>query len=712
MTEPPDWHRFARLCLEWLHPMRDLEPEPWIANVVERAHGLGIDALIFDLYHGGTAIFDGSVAAKDRHVGDADLLALLDREVHARDMRLLLMHMGGHCAPAISDEHPTWRVRDPDGGQTARFEQTPLMCLNSPYGNFMLQEFAELLPRYRIDGLYLEGLYGVSCYCAYCRREWEVVHGTELPTGAEAAREPAYAAFRAGNITNYIRRVRRVLDDVSPQTVLMPCPSANEGVFSDFAGWAPYADAISLERPWGYERTGAFGAEPPVKPLEIGLGLAIVQAESHRPAVGDVWIAWGVDHDYAPSTAEHYRRNVSEVVLVGATPQLHAQTHFDLDESEAPTVREMFGFVESLQPSMRAARPVPYAALVVDWRSYVPTANFKGFYQALQEEHVPFEVVSQRDLTEETLARYRVVALPDVQRLSDEQVEAVQAFARGGGGVVLTFRAGCAHPDGTPRDRSAFAELAGVAGPFGVVTQPPGREWGWQNKPYLDGEEAGLLRLVYWRVTDEHEIGHGYLGRLQSFHGSYAELETTEGRAVATALDYDYSKMHRHHPVTGWYPGREVAPLVVVNEPAGGGRVVYVAGELDRAVWETGMPGAISVLAAATRWAAAAPPPMEVDGPPTLAASAFVSEEAGTGTVVLVNRTTNELLDPDPIVRHVVPLRDVELRLRDPLGSVTNVTAFGGLEPDWRRDGDECTVTIPVLRDYAALVLQLEAEAG
>ena len=87
--------------------MRDLNPEPWVEEVVSRALSLNIDTLAFDFYHGGYAIFNGAIAPKDRHVGDADLLALLDKALHKRGMRLVVMNMGHHCANYTAHEYPT-----------------------------------------------------------------------------------------------------------------------------------------------------------------------------------------------------------------------------------------------------------------------------------------------------------------------------------------------------------------------------------------------------------------------------------------------------------------------------------------------------------------------------------------------------------------------------------------------------------------------------
>ena len=41
---------------------------------------MNIDSLAFDFAHGGYAVFNDAVAAKDQHIGSADVIALLDQE--------------------------------------------------------------------------------------------------------------------------------------------------------------------------------------------------------------------------------------------------------------------------------------------------------------------------------------------------------------------------------------------------------------------------------------------------------------------------------------------------------------------------------------------------------------------------------------------------------------------------------------------------------
>ena len=357
------------------------------------------------------------------------------------------------------------------------------------------------------------------------------------------------------------------------------------------------------------------------------------------------------------------------------------------------TVREMFGLVERVRPFLLDATLIPYAALVVDY-DFSVSDNAKGFYQALIEHHVPFTVVSSRKLGAETLKDFSVVALPNVTRLSDEQIDALQDYHAVGGGVVFTYRTGCHREDGTMREGTPLAEMAGISGPFGVVTNP-------------SGPAAEDLPHTYYRFTTDHPVGEGMTGRLQSFRGSYADVVRTSATTIAQALDYDYSKMHRHHPAMGWYPGHAASPMVVVNEPSGGGRVVYFAGEFDRESYTLGLPGPLRALAQAAEWAASCPPPIETDCGPTVEIATHYSPSRRTYTVILVNQTTNDIW-PGMVVRHVETLHDINLKLRGLDSAIVDVQSLTGGKIDWHRCGDHHIVVIHRLHEYDAVVVYVE----
>jgi len=686
-----DWFRFCRICLEWLHPRQDLDPEPWVRLVVERAQSLSIDTLAFDLYHGGHAVFDGSVAPKDRHIGDADLFALLDAELHRRGMHFVVMHMATHCNNYAGGEYPQWAQRDAQGNPV-RWGASLMPCLNSPWTSFFMQELRGVLSRYRIDGAYIEGIVQGACFCDYCQTEFSKRYGRELPRdpGALASSQDC-REFQMAITTNYVRRVRQVIDDVSPETIWIPCPSVYdaEGIYTDLAAWGEYADAVELERPWGHNRI--------IIPLwEIGMSMQVVRAESGRPAFGTLFLGWNVDLDHSPSTAAHYRHNFSEILLYGGTPQLHAQTIFDLDRSEMGTVREMYDFEEKVRPFLMDAQQIPYAALAFD-RADCPGEWFKGYYRALIEAHVPFRVIPKRDLSLSLLSDHKVLLLPNIVTLSDAQLQEIQAFVAGGGGLVSTYRTGFAHPDGSLRAEHPLLALAGCSRPLGVTTRPPA---------HISSEQAFEQQNLrnYYRVTNGNNIGAAWVGRLQSFEGSFVEVAAAEGKVVAQALDYDYTKsFHRHHPVMGWYPGEGSAPLVILNQPAG--RVVYFAGEFDAAALREGMPGVLDLLVEAALWAGGLPP-IKAQCPPTVEMVTHYSPGEHAYTILLVNQTTNQL-HPEWIVRYVQPIHDIRIQLQVGSARVKDVRTLADGSVQWQHSGTTVSIELARLNEYQGVVIQL-----
>jgi hypothetical protein len=703
-----DWLPFSRIALEWLHPKRDLEPDSWVPEVVERAQALNIDTLAFDLYHGGYAVFEGAVAPKDGHEGDADVLALLEREVHARGMRLVLMHMAGHCASYASVEHPTWRVREADGSPRLGIHADQ-MCLNTPYANFLIQEFRGVLSRYRLDGLYIEGLYGQLCYCDYCQAEYLATHGQPVPVypdpewrghgaigpdrrGRPLA--PEHLRFISNIPTEFVRRVRQTIDEVSPDTAFLPCPSWFEGSYVDFHSWGRYSDAITLERQWGFERFKI--------PLMImGLSIQAIRAESGRTPFGTLWLGWNVDRDYSPCTPQHYRLNFAEILLYGGTPQLHAQTIFEVDQSEMDTVKEMYDFEEAVAPYLRDARQEALVGLVIDWTEAELSGHLLGFYQALIERHIPFRLMAKRDLATITTADVGVLGLPNVERLSDAEVEGVQRFFADGGGVVLTYRTGARDEDGRSRATWPFQEMAGASGPYGIVSTPPTDD----PKRELVGEKFELLPMTYYRVRTDSPIAGYERGRLQSFRGRYVRVAPTTGRVFVDAVDYDYSKMHHHHPVLGWYPGDVIAPLVIGNEAVG--RCVSFAAEFDASATTSGMPGLLESLADAVEWVAAdRTSAVRIMTSPTVEAATHFSASAGTCTVLLVNGTTNQLA-PNWVVRHVEPVRDVRIRLDAPTRTGASVRSVRGAPVTWTHDGSAYDIRLERLDEYDAVVIDV-----
>ena len=85
-----------------------------------------------------------------------------------------------------------------------------------------------------------------------------------------------------------------------------------------------------------------------------------------------------------------------------------------------------------------------------------------GWYQALIEARIPFEMVHDRLLDAEHLAPFKTLILPNIAALSEEQCEQLRAFVRRGGSLIATFETSLYDEWGARREDCGLGDLFGV----------------------------------------------------------------------------------------------------------------------------------------------------------------------------------------------------------------------------------------------------------
>jgi len=79
--------------------------------------------------------------------------------------------------------------------------------------------------------------------------------------------------------------------------------------------------------------------------------------------------------------------------------------------------------------------------------------------QLLFNTRIPFHILMDRAIAEEDLSAWRLIVVPNTWYISDEQVERLSAYVRGGGALLLTEQAGQFTAQPRRRTRPAFAHL-------------------------------------------------------------------------------------------------------------------------------------------------------------------------------------------------------------------------------------------------------------
>ncbi|MEW2545349.1 hypothetical protein AB0910_06130 [Streptomyces sp. NPDC047002] len=362
---------------------------------------------------------------------------------------------------ARAEADPEWCFVDA-AGERQVYNGLVSVCPHGPYYQERLFDvLTEVLDRYGVAGFFLNWMsfnevdysrrYRGVCHCPGCRERWAAEHGARTPLPAGPA-DPGYAAWR--------RLARAALDELTAR------------IRAHVARRRPGAALILGDRAdvVFHEANNAVG-----RPLwHHAAAEAVSAAKSRRPGVPvlvnavaflDMPYRWGGEdpHHFAQYLVQAVSRGANPSTYVMGTPDTAAYgclgaaarvTRFHRDHAEV---------YRDLRPDAPVLLVRPAADRAAPERAERALGEFRGVYLALQERHIPFDVVPQDALAEmggrvpqgaghratASLGRYRLLVLPDLAPLAPGESDAVGAHAAGGGAVLATGGTGLGG-DGVP----------------------------------------------------------------------------------------------------------------------------------------------------------------------------------------------------------------------------------------------------------------------
>ncbi len=301
----------------------------------------------------------------------------------------------------------------------------------------------------------------------------------------------------------------------------------------------------------------------------------------------------------------------------------------------------------------------------------------RGFTQALTRARIPFLFVNADDLARDG-AGLRVLILPNLGLLTDEQAAAVRAFAGRGGGLIATGATSLCDRWGDARADLALGDVLGVRLPSDHASRDPaGRR-----------RSAAENVQTYLRLTPELRAGvygphpGGEPAAAGTRHPVLDGFGQTDilpfGGSLGTlTVDPSAQVLLTFVPPRPAFPPEAVwsrdtvtdLPGLVVKEGVaaapgrpGAGRVVYLAADLDRRFARENNPDFGNLLANAVRWAANGDIPLEVDGPGLL--DWHLYRQPGRAILHCVN-LTNEGTWRAPL-DELIPVGPLRVRVRPP----------------------------------------------
>jgi len=558
----------------------------------------------------------------------------------------------------VYEAHPDWIAVDAAGYKRRHWASPELWvtCALGPYNfEFMTAVTREIVERYRVDGIFSNRWEGSgTCYCEHCQMNFKRATGFDLPRTSNP-QDPARRAFilwEQDRLFELWRLWDATIRKANPNAAFIA--NAGGGALSslDMKTIGELAPTLFADR------QARSGVAPPWENGKNGKEYRATLGQ--KPIVGIFSVGVEDRNRWKDSvqSADEIRLWVVDAIANGMRPWFTKFSGTLYDGRWLKPVEDLYGWHYRNERYLRNQRPLARVAMVYSqqtaWFYGGEQARAKvedhtmGFYQALIEARIPFEMVHDRLLDDQHTEPFRTLILPNIAALSKEQCEQLRAFVRRGGSLVATYETSLYDEWGARRADFGLADLFGlsVAGPaegptrnsYLHIEKLPGTG---ESHPILAGlEDAGRIINGTYRIPVEtHE------------KGAYSPLTLIPGYP-----DLPMEKVFPRVPKTD-IPG-------VMLRQIGKGRVVYFPWDIDRTFWEVLSPDHGKLLRNVVTWATNEEPVVQVEGPGLVEVTVW--EQRQSLTVHLVN-LTNPMMMKGP-VREIIPIGEQTVSLGLPTG--------------------------------------------
>jgi len=592
----------------------------------------------------------------------------------------------------VQEAHPDWIAVD-DAGKRRRHWASPEMwvtCALGPYNfEFMTAVKREIMQRYRVDGIFINRWDGSGqCYCAHCQENFRTATGHELPrtNNPQDPARRAYVLWRQQRLFELWQLWDREVRAIHPPAHVIPNTGGGASSSLDMQRIGELAPTLFADRqarrglaaPWANgknakEFRATLGRKPIVGIFSVGLEEPYRWKDSvQNPSEFQLWAADGVANDLRPWFTKF-------------SGTLH-------DPRWLKPVETLYRRYAGWENYLRNERPLARVGLVYSqqtgwFHGGRVEEHIDGWYQALIEARIPFEMVHDRLLAPEQLAPFKTLLLPNIAALSKAQCQQLRAFVQRGGSLVATHETSLYDEWGAKQPNFGLADLFGV--------DYAGQTHARMQNTYLRCEHS---------TAQPHPLLRGLEDAPRIIHG-VARLEVTP-REPFSSMPLTLIPSYPDLPMEKVYPRTTKTGVAqVFLRELGPGRVAFFPWDIDRTFWEVLCVDHFKLLRNAVAWATNEPPVIEVSGPGML--DVTVWQQRHSFTVHLVN-LTNPMMMKGP-VREFIRIGEQQVRVRLPAGVKPRRVHLLAANKTVRakRDGEFLTATVPSVLDHEVLAIDV-----
>ncbi len=629
-------------------------------------------------------------------LNNRDILGELISGCRKLDMSVLVRTDPHATYDDVKAAHPDWIAVDA-AGEPRRHWSSPEMWVTCAYGpynfEFMTAVHKEIMSRYHVDGLFHNRWNGSGdCYCQHCREDFKTATGFDLPrsTSMQDPARRAYLLWTQQRLISLIDLWNTEIRKINPEASTIPNNSGGALIPLDGIETSRRVPMLVADR---QARSGL------AAPWLIGKTAKEYRATmGEKPSIGLFGV--GLEEKYrwkdSVTSNEEIRIWVLDAIANGMRPwctKFSATLH---DERWLKGVEEIYLWTEKNRHYLVHQQPLARVGLVFSQQTawyygegHVDTRveNYAlGWYQALVESRIAFEMVHDHLLDPAHLAPYKTLILPNIAALSDAQCDQLRAFVNKGGSLIATYETSRYDERGAQRKNFALADLFGV--------DWTGKTEGPMLNSYIRLEHEALPHhAIFTGLEDAPRIING-VSRLEvTPRGTFAEVPLT---LIPSYPDLPMEKVYPRAPRT------DISCLYLGKQT---GRVAYFPFDVDRTFWEVLSADHLKLLRNTVLWANNEEPMVQADGPGFLDVTAW--RNPGSITIHLVN-LTNPMTMKSPY-RGFFPVGAQTLKLSLP--SEIHAKQARLLVADKNvaieRSGSALTLTVPSILDHEVVAIDI-----
>ena len=597
----------------------------------------------------------------------------------------------------VYDAHPDWIMVDAEG-RKQRHRSDPdfwITCALGPYNfEFMTTVTKEIMKLYHVDGIFSNRWAGSGmCYCLHCQQNFRAYSGMDLPR-TDHPQNPArrqYILWRQKRLFELWRLWDSVIKDINPGASFIA--NAGGGALSglDMKTIGEIAPTLFADR------QGRSGLMPP---WANGKNGKEYRATLGRKAIAGIFSVGNTDKyrwKDSVQNGDEIRIWVADGMAHGLRPWFTKFNAKPIDRRWLPVVEELYNWHYRNERYLRNQASLARVAMVYSQQ----TATFYGgeqaqakvedpalgFYQALVEARIPFEMVHDELLDSEHVGPFRTLILPNIAALSTKQCDQIQEYVNKGGSVIATYETSLYDEWGVRREDFGLTSLFGAS---------------------FAGRVEGPMLNSYLTLEKDPATGR-FHPLLSGMEDATRVINGVNRVIVNPAAPGAYSPL-RVVPSYPDLPMEEVFPRPATTNEAGiflrqigRGRVVYFPWDVDRTFWEVLDVDHGKLLRNAVLWATNEPAPVSVRGAGVVDLSIWTQKNSMT--VHLVN-LTNPMMMKGPL-REIIPVPRQQVRIHIPNGNrIAKVHLLVRMqEIAFRQDGDFIDLEIPAINLHEVIAI-------